>query len=150
MYALGFFLQSPDYICTDVDGSTRACKAEEICIAESDLTWQVNWDSERSFENWRVKFDLTCAESWVIALPGMLYFIGLASTTLWLPSFSDMYGRRLYFLIAMLTGLAFNFGMFITQNWIVLSSMAFLLGFVTSLRLQVGFNYLIEFVPRES
>ena len=149
LYALGFFLQVPDYLCTFDDGKFDSCTQQQICEEDSIIVnWEIDWTSERSFNNWVEKFDLTCAPDWKIALPGVMFFVGLTLTTVWLPPLSDIYGRKSLFIVAMGTGLLFHFGMYITSHWSVIITMTFLLGLITSLRIQVGYNYLIEFFPK--
>lgn len=47
-------------------------------------------------------------------------------------------------------GMALHLGIFFTQSWAVIIALSFGVGFATSLRIQVGFNYLIEFFPKKS
>ena len=115
VFALGFFLQIPGYTCTDPDGQTATCTEQQICAEDSVITdWQIDWESERTFNNWRVKFDLTCASDIIIALPGMCYFIGWTLSTFWLPSLSDIFGRRMFVLGSIAAGMALHLGIFFT------------------------------------
>lgn len=80
----------------------------------------------------------------------MFYFVGWTLTTLWLPPLSDIYGRKIFFLTAMASGMVFHLGIYFAQNWAVIIAMSFCIGLVSSLRIQVGFNYMIEFFPLRS
>ena len=147
-FAIGFFLQVPDYVCTYAAGMTQSCVPEEICADDSTIIdWQVDWTSDRSFNNWRVKFDLTCAPEWKVAFPGMFFFVGWMLTALWLPPLSDIFGRKKFFAAAMILGLLFHFVMLFTHSWTVIIIMSFCIGLISSIRMQVGFNYMIEFIP---
>ena len=149
-YAIGFFLQVPDYVCTYAEdiSTQRSCTPEEICADESTIIdWQVDWTSDRSLNNWRVKFDLTCAPDWKVAFPGMFLFVGWTVTTLLLPPLSNIFGRKKFFAAAMILGFFINLVILITHSWTVLIIMSFCLGLLTSIRIQVGYNYMIEFIP---
>ena len=99
MYALGFFLQVPNYLCTLGDGSVISCKHDKICDEDNQVSsWEVDWSSDRSFHNWFVKFGLTCKPVWQRAMPSSLYFFGWFLTSFWLPALSDIYGRKKFFL----------------------------------------------------
>ena len=80
----------------------------------------------------------------------MFLFIGITLTTLWLPSLSDIYGRKLFYAATMGAGLAIHLGMFFTPSWTLMIVLSFIFGLITPLRLQVGYNYLIEFWPKRS
>ena len=80
----------------------------------------------------------------------MFLFIGITLTTLWLPSLSDIYGRKLFYAATMGAGLAIHLGMFFAQSWTLMIVLSFIFGLITPLRLQVGYNYLIEFWPKRS
>ena len=46
--------------------------------------------------------------------------------------------------------MVFHLGIYFAQNWAVIIAMSFCVGLVSSLRIQVGFNYMIEFFPLRS
>ena len=70
------------------------CTASNICAHdERILSWQINTDSDKSLENWQGKLDLMCAPSWKVGMLGTCFFVGWATTLLWLPRFGDVYGR---------------------------------------------------------
>ena len=106
--------------------------------------YTIDWESDRSVDNWLVKFDLLCEPDWKKAMPGCLFFIGFALSTFWLSAYSDIYGRKNFFLLAMTVNFCMHIGMWLTSSWSVISALAFCCGFTTVLRLQVGYNYLIE------
>ena len=82
-------------------------------------------------------------------MPGVMYFVGLTFTSTWLPPFSDIYGRKKFFLAGMSLCLLFHTGMYFTNHWSVVIAMTFCIGLASSLRIQVGFNYLIELFPEK-
>jgi len=57
-----------------------------------------------------------CEEPWKVGLLGSVFFIGWASTLLWLPSFGDRYGRRKPFAIAMVLNLLLYALMMFTES----------------------------------
>ena len=81
-------------------------------------------------------------------MPGVMYFVGFTFTLTWLPPFSDIYGRKKFFMIAISLSLLFHIGMYVTNQWSMMIAMTFCIGLASSLRLQVGFNYLIELFPK--
>ena len=122
LYALGVFLQKPAYICTTSDdGLTSTCSQDEICADTTPFSWEIDWTSGQSLNNWVSKFDLTCSSDLSQALPGMGYFLGMALTTTWLPALSDIYGRRTIFLIGLIVGLLCHMTMLLTHSWAVMT-----------------------------
>ena len=47
-------------------------------------------------------------------------------------------------------GLLLHLGMFVTSHWSLIIAITFSLGLITPLRLQVGYNYILEFFPKSS
>jgi MFS family permease len=78
---------------------------------------------------------------------GSIFFLGYVSSLLWLPRLADIYGRKGIFFMAMV---------FSTFSWVVFLFdidikvcyfNLFLIGFINSARINVGFVYLMEFIP---
>ena len=149
-YGIGFYLQVPDYTCVDAYGTTYSCSQEEICdgIDQGDsLTTLVDWDSDRTINNWIIKFDLLCEPSWKTSLPGFNFFLGWALTSFWLPKYSDLYGRKKIYLIGHVLDLCIYTTILFTSNFTIIIVCGLLLGMLSSIRISVGYNYLIEFFP---
>mmetsp|Transcript_27038 Transcript_27038/g.31767 ORF Transcript_27038/g.31767 Transcript_27038/m.31767 type:complete len:183 (+) Transcript_27038:96-644(+) len=66
-----------------------------------------------------------------------------------MPSLSDMYGRRNFFLAGQAILLIVHGSMLLTRSYNLIIGLCFLAGFFTPLRLIVAFNYLIELMPKK-
>ena len=62
-------------------------------------------------------------------------FIGWATTLLWLPNFSDHYGRKKYFWLGQIIDLIMFTGVMLTTNYIVMMVLFFLFGAIATLRM---------------
>ena len=70
-YALPFLELFPDYICPD---DVPDCGPSDHCKDPS--RFPIDWNSERSLHNWVEIYHLDCVETYLIGLPGSMYFIG--------------------------------------------------------------------------
>ena len=89
-----------------------------------------------------------CEDSWKIGLLGSAMFIGWASTLLWLPSFGDKFGRRKPVALATFLNLILYSVLMITQSIDVMLLSLFLQGALTSIRINIGYLYLVEMMPK--
>ena len=149
-FNLGYMLQKPDYECTYLgERDYVACKLEKICSNDSKIVdWRVDWDSEKTLDNWIVKFDLHCEASWMLALPGALSFTGWTLGAFILPPMSDIYGRKMFVLAGQIGLLCFHLWMQFTKSYAVILTSAFILGFLSSVRLMIAYNYMVEMLPQ--
>ena len=75
---------------------------------------------------------------------GSMVFVGNVITLPWLPRLSDMYSRKIFFQIGMLT----NFVMFICMffvtsvDWMI--AITFVFGLVMTVRINISFIYMME------
>ena len=93
---------------------------------------------------------MTCVDNWKVGLIGASLFLGWSVTLLWLPSFSDRYGRKRFFWGAMVLDLFLYVGLFLTTDLIVMICIWFCFGLLTSIRTNVGYVYLMELLPRKA
>ena len=94
--AMGFLLQKPEYICIFSESGVLEDVCTQTNICEDDpriLSWEIDWNSNKSLHNWHQELDLMCYPRWKIGLPGTIFFIGFAATLLWVPRLGDIYGR---------------------------------------------------------
>ena len=75
------------------------------------------------------------------------YFIGWAIALLFLPRLADIYGRKKIFLAAISMVIAVMTVILVTTSLTVMIVAFFALGVASSVRVAVGYNYLIEFAP---
>ena len=151
LYTFGFNTQEPDYLCTystDSDAAWTECGREDFCGDDSTVvSWEIDWASDRSLNNWYGKLDLYCAPKWKTAAIMSIFFAGWTLTLPFLPRLADVRGRRPIWRVAV----AVQFLMMLVVLWtrrveVMLVAM-FILGGLSSIRICVGYNYLIEFMP---
>ena len=94
--------------------------------------------------------NLMCEEDWKIGFLGSSYFVGWASSLLWMPRLADIYGRKKLYITAMVADTLLFSALFFTKNINVAIAIIFSTGFFASLRVGVGFIYLMELVPSSS
>lgn len=56
-------------------------------------------------DNWVEKLDLLCETRQRVGMLGSSFFIGIMSSMLVVPKLTDMYGRKLLFILTMILGL---------------------------------------------
>lgn len=153
-YILGFLYQLPDYKCEvtpDHDAKIDdICTRENICAGDNRIrNWKVDEDSNRSLDNWRQKLELDmCIDVWKPSLIASAFFIGWCVTLLWVPGLADVFGRRRLFASAMAFGAVIYTVMMFTSSLNVMIGMSFLMGSLSSVRLNVGYIYLMELMPK--
>lgn len=153
IYELGYYTQPPtSYVCTYTEASLASsdiCTVENICSGDPRIeSWQADPDSPDTLDNWQQKLDLTCVAEWEIGMIGAAFGVGWCVTLLWLPSFADKNGRKHIYWFAMLLDFFLYTGLLVTDNLGVLILLMSLFGMLSSIRIQVGFVYLMEIVPR--
>jgi len=107
-------------------------------------------NSEKTLNNWQQKLDLMCEDSWKVGLLGSAMFIGWASTLLWLPAFGDRYGRRKPVAVATCMNLVLFIHLMITSSIDMMLVNLFLQGALTSVRMNIGYIYVMEMMPKHS
>lgn len=81
---------------------------------------------------------------------GCSYWLGNAATLLWLPSFADKYGRKKIFWITMVAQFLLYIGLLVTSHIGVMISVWVCFGFLASVRVAVGYVYLLELMPKKA
>jgi hypothetical protein len=91
----------PKFECPGIvegsDDYKKYCKPEYFCDKSHEIKHRVV-PSHVTLENWISKYDLVCADKFIISSFGMLYFAGFALGALFLPNMSDRYGRKNYYI----------------------------------------------------
>lgn len=91
-----------------------------------------------------------CTPEWKVGGLGTVFFIGWASSLLWLPRFGDKVGRQKCFAVGMSLNLAMFTMMMWTSSLDLMLVSSFIQGCLTSLRINVGYLYMLELMPKES
>lgn len=76
------------------------------------------------------------------------FFIGWAITLLWVPRLGDIYGRKQVFAIAMAFSVVLYALLMTTSSLNAMIAIAGLFGMITSVRVNIGYIYLMELVPK--
>ena len=91
-----------------------------------------------------------CATPWKVGFLGSAFFLGWIVTILWVPGMSDKNGRKKFWI----TGVAINLILYtMLMTCTSLNQMICVLfgfGMNTSLRINVGYIYLMELMPAKS
>ena len=111
------------------------------------VAWEIDWESERSLHNWYEKLDLFCAPKWKTAAIMSSFFAGWTLTLPFLPRWGDLWGRRPVWRLAVAVQFTVMLAILFTRRVEVMICCMFVLGCMSSIRVCVGYNYLIEFMP---
>ena len=76
-------------------------------------------------------------------------FVGWASSLLWLPPMADRRGRKMIFWLGMVIDLALLTGLMLTHELIVMLIIQFGTGMMSSIRVNIGYVYLMELMPKK-
>eukprot|EP00347_Sterkiella_histriomuscorum_P016560 403352729 len=145
-YALASLEKQPKYICFKDVGTQYECFAHQIC-SDPNLKYEVDWSAETSLHNWIEDLNLRCESSTKIGLIGSMYFAGWVTAAFILPRMSDVYGRKIIFLLSMF-GLATSYMAIILSRKIELTiALMYILGFFSVGRASVGYLYMQELTP---
>lgn len=126
------------------------CFEQDFCGQQSTVNYWIDWENPMSLKNWSESIGLICRPGWQIGLLGSAAFGGWCSSLLWLPRFSDVYGRlRLFQLSCIVTTIMYVAIMFSKSYMVTLASI-FMIGFFASLRVNVGWPYMLELIPKQS
>ena len=94
--------------------------------------------------------NLMCEPDWKIGFLGSSYFFGWVLSLLWMPRLGDFYGRKRPFAATMVVDTVLYTALLFTKKIDMAILIIFLAGFFTSLRLGVGFLYLMELLPSKA
>ena len=79
---------------------------------------------------------------------GASLFVGWCLTLLWIPALADKHGRKPVYFIGMVIDLFLYVGLLVTTKLWVMILIWFLFGMASSIRIQVGYIYLTELMPK--
>ena len=139
-----------EYFCT-YEGSEEPvkCKPEEFCNNPKVKSYEPNWDLDDTYDNWVMRFDLHCASKGEIGLITSAFFMGWVFTLTWMPRFSDIFGRQKVFIAGtFITFLSFSV-LLVTESYSSLIACMFTFGMVSTVRVNVGVNYMYESMHRD-
>ena len=77
-------------------------------------------------------------------------FVGWAATLLWLPAIADRKGRKMIFWVGQVIDLGLFTGLMLTHDLVVMIILFFCFGAMSSIRVNVGYVYLMELLPKHA
>jgi len=139
-----------------VDGSDEyeeKCHPSYFCDEANGVSWHIDWESPYSLNNWMTHFELYCSGKMVISGAPMSCFLGFAVGVLLLPSLSDRYGRKKYFLLCFLVQELCIFpALFFPKSEVymyVIIAMCFVFGIFLGGRAVIGYCMMLDFSPKK-
>jgi MFS family permease len=98
-------------------------------------------------DNWVDKFDLLCESDYKVGLLGSCFFVGIISTILIVPAFSDSIGRKRIFLLTMIISFLSQLLLIITNSLNFALLLLIVQGMTFPGKNVVGLNLLLEQCP---
>ena len=153
-YILAFLTQEPALKCDVTPGNEshmyEICTRANVCAKDARIThWEVDENNSHTLENWRQKLDLDlCRDVYKPSLIASAFFLGWGASLLWLPRYADIYGRKRLFAIGMTVGAVFYTLLMLTESLYTMIFVTFVMGMITSIRVNVGSVYLMEMMPK--
>ena len=147
---ISFLTKAPEeYYCTFA-GSEESfiCKPEDFCEDPTVTSYMPNMELADSYDNWILKYDLTCGSKMQIGIIGSSPFIGWVFTLMFIPRLADIFGRYRIMLVCNLITLAAFVTLMLSQSYAMLIVSMFTLGMTSTSRVQVGVIYLYECLTR--
>jgi len=122
-YQVAYLLLYPKFDCYTADSSgqftvpildgsdeyTTHCIPSYFCKNPDSISWSIDQSSDITLHNWMTSYDMICTDPYVIGLFGSMFFTGMALCSPILPSLSDKYGRK-WFFVGCLVVNAITFG----------------------------------------
>jgi MFS family permease len=160
MYNLAYLFLYPTFECTQQDdqgnwvaipSDSDKCAPSYFCKNLDSVHWQIDYSSGTTLDNWVSKYDMVCSN--LIPYFGMTFFTGFAISSIFVPSYSDLHGRKGIYVFSLL----FNFLSLTTMlvlpathsSLYILLGAFFVLGLSSAGRVSVGYCYFLEFQPKK-
>lgn len=134
-----------EYVCTYKGLSEpKICTPDTFCSDPSLVSYKPNFDLPDSFDNFISRLDMECHHPARIGLIGSVYFVGWLFTLIFVPRFSDLFGRQKFVMVGSSAALL-SFLVIATTHtyWLLVGAVA-ILGATSTVRLQVFSNFLNE------
>ena len=138
---------------SNIDSDSEHCTPDYFCSNNSTIKWQRDDDNPRSLDNLMKEYKMDCESKLVISMFGMMFFTGYAIGNIILPTLSDKYGRKWFFVMTMFV----SFFSYVTLLALpsdnhfciyIIISLFFIGGLNSSGRMMIGFCYMVEMAPK--
>lgn len=156
-HLIPFLIQKQDYKCSLTEDLLPAemtmedlCTRDNICDGHPSIaSWEVDYSSARSLDNWIQQFDLMCEPDWKGGLLGTVFYFSWCLALLIIPRQADKVGRRWLFLPSrFFECFLFAAVLWIRDYWTLVGLMVGF-GIGAAGRINVGMVYLAEWMPRK-
>lgn len=146
LYNLAYLELMPSFSCNYIGSSQQfECQPSDFC-GNPTIEYTYDYSQRNSIHNWVEKLSLTCRPGWQIGLLGSVYFMGWCCTLLWVPPLADKHGRKPVLFYGMLINLVALTLMIVTRSYLITLVSIFVQGAITTIRLPLISNYLVELV----
>ena len=154
-YGIPLYTKQPDYFCTwngqAPEQADSVCVAENICASDPRIgSWSIDWSSKTSIHNWQQDFDMMCIPKVKIGLIGSVWFVGWVLTLPFIPRLADIYGRSKLVRIAAVSDLVLFVALGFCNSFRMMLVLSLCFGLLTSIRVNIGFIYMMEMLPKRS
>ena len=150
MYNLSYLEREPVYQCRLSD-VWQKCSSDQVCQLDQqglDQDFRIDYSDPFSFDNLYTRLGLYCHTKDEIGLIGSLLFVGFAVSCLILPRYSDMYGRRPFYIVGLIGQVVVWIGLLFTTNLKLFYVFSFLFGCTVTGRFTLGYVCYIETIPK--
>ena len=142
-------LEEGDFVSSDNDDS-GICTLDNICAGDDEriVSWEVDFDDNRSLKNWVQQLGLTCEPRWKATLLGSIFAMGHVVTLLFIPRLADKFGRKYIYMISRMVDCLCFLLLLVSRSYILTALALAGLGACTAGRLNVGTVFLSEWFPK--
>lgn len=119
----------------------------------SQLSSAMSWvyDESRNnlnLDNWYTRLQLHSVDHWKIGMIGTSYFIGFLSGSIYFPRIADTHGRKPFVVIGGFLQSICTLLLYFSNSLFMIYLNMFLIGVASPFFASIGYNYLIEFIPK--
>lgn len=105
------------------------------------------WEDQETLNNLIVQLDLLCESEITVGLFGSFFLLGIVLGSMTITRIGDIYGRRPGFMIGIGIQSIVTFLFLFNKDYHVAYLLCFLMGFSSTGKQYVGWNYLLEMQP---
>ena len=147
-----FYQLIPQYHCTNGEGGDwYECTPEAFCGEDSQvIEYREDTEHPESFNNWIQQLNMQCYDKSAFSLLGTMIFSGWVVAAFFVPRISDLYGRKITFIVNMAVQSVAIVAMIVAKSYITMAVALFIVGLCSSARWTVSYVYLMEFLTEDT
>lgn len=111
------------------------------------LSWNIDWTSRYSLNNWISTLNMHCSSSFEIGVFGSLFFAGFLFSCAVFPPLSDKYGRKIFVIGVCFVQVAAFICMVLFPNTMMYYLMNTIVGGTQPLKSMIAYTHLMEWSP---